>query len=129
MAIGEWVPSERKEISLEKLRQYVEFASTLNLDDIKASLPLTNIKTDKTLMKHPVADWVLANDLADDELVGLVRFFTLAEVQLPEWDGGRQSPVIYLVKILKQRSAFDAELRKWIKANTDNRYLPNGAAL
>ncbi|MFT7688808.1 MAG: hypothetical protein ACI9FB_004173, partial [Candidatus Azotimanducaceae bacterium] len=33
------------------------------------------------------------------------------------------------VKVLKKRQLFDAELRKWIKANTENRYLPNGAVL
>jgi hypothetical protein len=35
--------------------------------------------------------------------------------------------VIYLVRLLKQRGTFEPELRQWIKANTDNRYLPNGA--
>ena len=71
----------------------------------------------------------MATALSDEELIGLVRFFTLAEMQLPGWDGGKQSPVIYLVRILKQRGAFTPMLRQWVKANTDNRYLPNGALL
>ena len=49
--------------------------------------------------------------------------------QLPGWDGGVRSPVIYLVKLMKERGLFTPELRKWIKKNTDNRYLPNGSVL
>ena len=44
-----------------------------------------------------------------------------------ELDGPRGR--IYLVKILKGRSAFRPELRKWVKTNSDNRYLPHGAVL
>jgi hypothetical protein len=37
--------------------------------------------------------------------------------------------VIPLVKMLKERGDFDADLRKWIKSNTKNRYLPYGSAI
>ena len=50
-------------------------------------------------------------------------------MQLPGWEAGKKNPVIYLVRILKDRDGFDPELRKWIKTNTDNRYLPYGSAL
>ena len=62
-------------------------------------------------------------------IVRLVRFFTLAEMQLAGWEAGKQSPVIPLVKVLKGRGSFDAELRRWIKTHTDNRYLPYGSVL
>ena len=81
------------------------------------------------LMKLPAEAWHVAEGLGSDDLIRLIRFFTLAEMQLPGWDAGKTSPVIPLVKVLKARNEFSADLRRWVKANTDNRYLPNGAVL
>jgi hypothetical protein len=78
-------------------------------------------------MKQQAEYWLVAETLGDEDLQRMITFFTLAEKQLPGWDAGKQSPVIYLVRILKLRGTFTPELRRWIKANTDNRYLPNGA--
>jgi hypothetical protein len=78
-------------------------------------------------MKQQAEYWQAAAALSDEDLQRMITFFTLAEMQLSGWDAGKQSPVIYLVRMLKQRGTFTAELRQWIKANTDNRYLPNGA--
>ena len=61
------------------------------------------------------------------ELVSLARFYTVAEQQLSGWQAGPKSPVIPLVRELKDRKQFDPELRKWIKANTDNKFLPHGS--
>lgn len=72
--------------------------------------------------------WQVAESLGNDELEQLIRLFTQLEV-LPGWEAGKKSPVIPLVKMLKGRDSFSPELRKWIKANTDNRYLPYGSAL
>ena len=129
MSIGEWEPSRSRVIDLQKLKQYVGFAEQLDLDKLLEGLPAEIVKADMHLMKQPEAGWQAAEQLPDADLKALVRFFTLAEMQLPGWEGGKLSPVIYLVKVLRHRSAFDADLRRWIKANTDNRYLPNGAAL
>ena len=81
------------------------------------------------VMKLPESEWALADSLSADELVALVRLFTLVENRVPGWDAGKDSPVIALVKLLRARDGFEPELRKWIKANTDNRYLPYGSAL
>jgi hypothetical protein len=81
------------------------------------------------LMKLDAAAWAFAEQLTDEEVVTLIRFFTRAEMELPGWEAGKRSPVIPLVKILKSRDGFGADLRKWIKSNTDNRYLPNGSVL
>ena len=85
---------------------------------------------DKMQLMHQEADaFRAAQNLSDDVLADLIRFFTLAEMQLPGWEAGKKNPVIYLVRILKDRDGFDPGLRKWIKTNTDNRYLPYGSAL
>jgi hypothetical protein len=129
MSIGTWEPEKRNQIDLDKLKRLLDSFANVELENLPDSLPAEVIESDKWLMKCQAKDWKAAEELNDDQLVLLIRFFTLAERQLPGWDGGKLCPVIYLVKILKQRSAFDAELRQWIKSNTDNRYLPNGAAL
>ena len=129
MSIGVWQPAEPVQIGLDKLRGLVEIISQVDLENLTDTLPREIVESDKNLMQCQPKNWAAADGLNNDELTSLIRFFTLAEMQLSGWDGGKLSPVIYLVKILKQRSAFDSELRQWVKANTDNRYLPNGAVL
>lgn len=126
---GLWEPADKLQITIEKLNQYVELMSDADENNLSASMTDEMISRDVVLMKQQESSWEAAQDLADDSLVQLIRFFTLAEMQLAGWDGGRQSPVIYLVRILKSRDSFEPELRKWIKKNSDNRYLPYGSAL
>jgi hypothetical protein len=131
MTIGVWQPAKadaEKGLSLDDLKAYAVLTDGA-LENLAASLSAAQIGGDGRLMRLDEAPWQVATALSDEELVNLVRFFTLAERQLPGWDGGKQSPVIYLVRILKQREAFTPVLRQWVKANTDNRYLPNGALL
>ncbi|MDA9680137.1 hypothetical protein N9U06_01615, partial [Gammaproteobacteria bacterium] len=75
------------------------------------------------------AAWEGARALDSDTAISLVRLFTLVEEQISGWEAGNKSPVIPLVKILKERGDFEAGLRKWIKSNTKNRYLPYGSAI
>lgn len=127
MTVGEWQPSKPATIDVEKLRQYVGLFDSADPENLALSMSQEQMSTDKRLMSH--TDWSVAEQLTDSELESLIRFFTLAEGQLTDWHGGKHSPVIALVKHLKQRSSFDPELRKWVRANTENRYLPNGAIL
>lgn len=131
MTIGVWQPAKadaEKGLSLDDLKAYAVLTDGA-LENLATSLSAAQIGGDGRLMRLDEAPWQVATALSNEELVNLVRFFTLAERQLPGWDGGKQSPVIYLVRILKQREAFTPVLRQWVKANTDNRYLPNGALL
>jgi len=73
------------------------------------------------------ADWAeTAEGLADDEVVALIRLFTLAESALPGWEAGDASPVIPLAAVLKRRGSYPGDLTGWIRANSDNRFLPYG---
>jgi len=79
------------------------------------------------LARHPDVDWaVCAENLSDDDAIALIRLFTLAEGVFPSWRAGGKSPVIPLVAALKRRGAYPNELTRWIKANTENRFLPYG---
>lgn len=124
---GVWEPTPSVSVSRELLDQYLGFSQNLELTALDKCFPEAELGTGAKLMKLQASDWQVAEQLSDQELEQLVRFFTLAEMQLSGWDAGKTSPVIYLVKMLKKRGAFAPELKKWIKANTDNRFLPNGA--
>jgi len=129
MAVGVWEPGKSLAVSTEQLQKLLSEVSETDVAHLSSSFDEEFVEGNLWLMKLEASAWQVANALAVEDLVSLVQFFTLAEMQLPGWVGGKQSPVIYLVKILKSRGEFSAELRKWIRANTDNRYLPYGAAL
>lgn len=126
---GLWEPGKGIAPELGTLRHFVQLMQTADAADLPAALSEEEAEAHAPLMKQPNEAWAVAESLGDDEIETLIRFFTLAEQQLPGWDGGKQSPVIPLVKILRGRDAFGEALRKWIKANTDNRFLPYGSAL
>ena len=74
-------------------------------------------------------DWkAAAVELDSDQLIALVRLYTLAE-RLPGWEAGARSPVIALARELKQRGDYPDDLTGWIKRNTDNRFLPYGSLM
>tara|TARA_Y100001934_G_scaffold74243_1_gene92251 strand:- start:70 stop:444 length:375 start_codon:yes stop_codon:yes gene_type:complete len=122
MGIGVWEPKKPADFSrqnLEALAQSVDGVSVT----LAPEVALANI----VLMQQEADAWAFAADYDDAFIHDLIRFFTLAEGQVPGWEAGKKSPVIALVKILKGRDAFGDELRRWIKSNTDNRYLPYGS--
>ena len=74
--------------------------------------------------------WEAAAEGADaDEVVAWIRFFTLAEAQLPGFEAGARSPVVPLARALRQRGEYPADLTRWIKAHTANRFLPHGSLM
>ena len=68
----------------------------------------------------------VAQDLSTQDLVALIRLFTLGEGQFSSWQAGAKSAVIKLVRVMKARKEMTPELTAWIKANSDNRFLPHG---
>ncbi len=73
------------------------------------------------------AGWsAVAQNLSTQDLVALIRLFTLGEGQFSSWQAGAKSAVIKLVRVMKARKEMTPELTAWIKANTDNRFLPHG---
>lgn len=80
------------------------------------------------MITHP--GWAaLATDLGDDQIVSLVRFFTLAEGHFSGWQAGDKSAVVPLVRELKGRGTYPVALTGWIKANSDNKFLPHGSLM
>jgi len=101
-----------------------------NLDGERFGLTALEADRMAPIVRHGAVDWrALAGDLSDDEIVSLIRLFTLAEAVIPAWEAGAKSPVIPLVAEMKNRGSLPADLTRWIKANTENRFLPYGSLL
>jgi len=82
------------------------------------------------LMTAPANDWQnAAESLEVGQVEALIRFLTLAEEAIGGWQAGDRSPVIALVKVLKNRGSYDRALTRWIKANSSNRFLPHGSLM
>lgn len=129
MAVGVWEPGKSISVTTEQILNLVSQVGEIDLAELTSVGDREIIVGNAWMMKLGESAWKDAGSLPAEDLISLIRFFTVAEMQLPGWEGGKQNPVIYLVKILKSRDEFPADLRKWIRANTDNRYLPYGAAL
>ncbi len=123
-------PGSRVVLTEEMVRSLLtEIGEAGCCDDALPAFPDEFVQRYRGLMRLDGGAWRTAECLTDDELVTLIRFFTLAERDLSGWKAGKLNPVIPLVRILRSRGGFSSELRKWIKACTDNRYLPYGAVL
>ena len=98
-----------------------------NAQDDGAQLRLT---ADEVTALAPAVTHVgwsaVAQDLSTEDLVALIRLFTLGEGQFSSWQAGAKSAVIKLARVMKARKEMTPELTAWIKANTDNRFLPYG---
>lgn len=129
MGIGVWQPGKQRSVSGEQLETLLDKARRIDPNQLISTCDREFVEANAWVMKLEEGAWSDSDALPDDDLVALIRFFTLAEMQLAGWEAGKQNPVIYLVRILKSRGEFSADLRKWIRSNTDNRYLPYGAAL
>ncbi|MDZ7685222.1 MAG: hypothetical protein U5O39_09680 [Gammaproteobacteria bacterium] len=129
---GVWEPGKPEPTAapdVARLREFVRIIRATGGEQLTDALSATEIEANAPLMRLEASAWQVADELETAELEELIRFFTLAEMQLPGWDGGKDSPVVSLVQLLRRRDAFTPELRKWIKANSDNRFLPYGSAL
>lgn len=104
-------------------------AASGRLDETMFGLDRLTVARLAPFAKQGGADWVsAAADLDDAQLEALIRFFTLAE-KLPGWESGAKSPVIALAAELKKRDAYPPPLTRWIRANSENRFLPHGSLL
>ncbi len=132
MTIGAWDPNAHSPsfaIDPQCLRRFIALSETDQLDNLDQQLSSEEKVQQAPLMRQPRQAWnEVSEQFSDEELRHLVRFFTLAEMQLSGWEAGAESPVVWLVKALRLRQAPpDKDLLLWIKQHSDNRFLPNGA--
>ena len=132
MALGTWDPDAEKasaavQLDLQQLRRFIDWGRQEQLDQLDILLQGDERQTLSGLMHLEAAQWEQAAATFDnDELLLLLRFFTLAE-NLPGWEAGESSPVIPLARTLRKRGArLDKDLLRWIRSVSQNRYLPYG---
>jgi len=127
MSIGTWNPEENNELDAQVLGDLLTAAAQLDAPEFG----LDADQVGRLAAFARVSDaWIAAIDgLEDAQLVALIRLYTLAEARFPSWEGGAKSPVIAMARALKARSAYPDDLTAWIKANSDNRFLPHGSLM
>jgi hypothetical protein len=126
MSVGSWEPDADLALTDEVMVRLLRAAADIG---DQFGLSATEQGELAGIAQHGVVDWAKkAKTLDVKQLISLVRFFTLAE-KFPGWQAGAKSPVIPLVAELRRRDAFAGELHQWIKANTENRFLPYGSLL
>ena len=141
MSVGAWEPAQpasnnqsRKAIDrtlLSRIVDILQMADAGNTPGLTAP-ELSEMEREVTsaswLSRLPAEQWLEeAGHWDDGKLWALIRFFTLAEMQLQDWQGGAESPVIPLAKSLRLRkSPLVREQLLWLRQHSDNRYLPYG---
>jgi len=135
MTTGTWDPSSntsKLDVSIDPalLQRFLVMAENDQLSDLATQIDEQD-KSQFAIMQADLTQWKAAlNDYNEMQLIALIRFFTLVEMALPEWAAGAKSPVISINKILKSRGhKLEKEMLLWIKQNSDNRFIPNGAPL
>ena len=128
MTVGGWEPVSRTFLNEEVLNRLLRAASAVDSDDFGLA-PKETAKY-SALMQMELSVWrPLIEMLNDEELIRLLKFFTLAEQRLKGWHAGANSPVIALAKLLRERSAYPQTLTQWIRENSNNRFIPHGSLM
>ncbi|MFB1002319.1 MAG: hypothetical protein QMC22_07245 [Pseudomonadales bacterium] len=135
MTTGTWDPGSKTsklDVNIDPalLQRFLVLAVNNQLSDLANDIDEQD-KSQFAIMQADLTQWKNAlNDYSETQLIALIRFFTLIEMALPEWAAGAKSPVISINKILKSRGhKLEKEMLLWIKQNSDNRFIPNGAPL
>ena len=110
------------------LKKITNVSKIDDLEHFKSLLSENEIKKHRNIMFLSKDVWFEAlKNFSDDELIALIRFFTLAEVHFSNWNAEEKSPVIWIAKLLRKRKhPIDKELLIWIKNNNKNKFLPFG---
>lgn len=131
MAIGSWTPESEKSalsIDLQWLQRCIAISQEDRLEELPMPFTDEEQQTYGVFMRVSQEQWQMAAaELSTNDIVALIRFFTRAEKLISGWDAGKESPAIWLNKVLRKRGEkLDRDMLLWIRNNTDNRFIPNG---
>ena len=100
-----WDPENKKKSNIDNglLDQFIQIVRNCEESNIKNHL--TDVEKNKFyILRLSDEIWLQSlNDFDNAELLDLIKFFTLIEMQLDDWISGENSPVIKINKILKKR--------------------------
>ena len=134
MSLGTWTPNTEKkalDINANDINQFIPLGNENDVSTSVTTLTDEQLHLLTTLVKQERDFWQQAAEtLTAENIICLIRFFTLVEEQHSQLTTGNNSPVITLNKMLKQRKTpLSKEMLQWIKTNSSNRFLPNGSVL
>lgn len=134
MTIESWDPTSETnnssyEIENPLLLRFIEISQQEKWQELATFLTSEEIIQHQLIMKQNKEAWFSATENLDrEQIIDLIKFFTVAEMQINGWEAGAESPVIWLVKVLRRRKcAPNKDLLLWIKTHSTNRFIPNGA--
>ena len=131
--VDTWQPSSSSDVIPEQ--KLADFSALIKSQEdanqnIKDLLD-EDIKLIESLVNTPQSAWIKAiGSLSVEQIKNLCVFFTLGEMVFSNWVFGSKNPTIYFIKHLKAQSTpLEKDFIRWLKKQTDNRYIPYGAAL
>lgn len=143
MSVGSWNPDNdsdtsnndtSKSIDTEFLQRCLSYATNDSCGTNDGVIQLNELVSVEDQQNHGVLhnDQALWNNaltaFSPEQHIQLIRFFTLAEMQLPGWQAGEKSPVIAITQHLKQCGGkLEKSDLMWIRKHSTNRFIPNGA--
>ena len=132
MTIKSWEPKNQQispPTDAINLSLWIEYGHEESVYENAKNLSADEILEVKTVVNQSGDFWLDATkNLSENDVLQLIRFFTLAEENQTEISCGNDSPVIALNKILRKRSQpLSKEMLLWIRQNSSNRFLPNGS--
>ncbi len=126
MSVGAWDPLDQiKQLDESVLAELLDVADQLHLEGFGLSTATASRLA--ATARLGAAAWQAAETLTSEQLIRLVRLYTLAEARFPDWKTGAKCPVIDLCAILRRRGEWPTELTAWIRSNSNNRFLPYGS--
>lgn len=133
MSVEEWKPANSDAVSIDpqQLQILIGLSKGGTLEQIEQTLNAEQITWLAQIIQTSRESWqAVATSLGSDELVCLMQALTIAEMRFPACACGPNSPVIYLNHELKRRGeALSRDQLQWFKANSSNRFIPNGPIL
>lgn len=131
--VDTWQPSPSNNVI--PVQKIAEFAALIkSQEEAKqnlAELSEEDIKLVESFVNSPKSAWIKAiADLSNEQIKNLCVFFTVGEMVFSNWAFTSKNPTIYFIKHLKSHDAApEKDFIRWLKKQTDNRYIPYGAAL
>ena len=125
--VGSWEPDAPE---LSDVHRKILGVAIEALDQPQLGLSAEQQDSIRQAVRASAESWRdFAQEQSSAEITNWIRALTRAEMTLSGFELGARSPVIALVRLLKRRREYPDDLTEWVKANTDNRFLPYGSLL
>jgi hypothetical protein len=131
--VDTWQPNKGSDtVSATDLQRVANLISSQSgaKEDIK-QLSDSDIELFASYMNATEAAWIGAiRGLSDEQVLNLCMLFTLGEMEFPTWSFAGKNPCIYFLRHLKaKKTIVEKDFIRWLKKQTDNRYIPYGPVL